>query len=158
MTTEIQAHSTYIRDRIADIHAALRDLSEDDLNRAPAVAGANSPYVIATHTFGNVRAWVLGIVCGQDLRRDRPAEFASRGTYADLGVAACKLSGEIDEALQKLDPATLDDVITPTPELYGEGETHETTRRRALIHPLEHASIHLGHIQMTVQLLQDRAR
>jgi uncharacterized damage-inducible protein DinB len=154
MNAEIEAHSAYLRKRVADIHEALRELSPADLNRAPDVPGANTAFVIATHTFGNLRAWVLGIVCGQDLRRDRPAEFASRGAYEDLGVAACKLSGEIDEALQKLDPKTLDDVITPAPELFGEGQTYEMTRREALLHPLEHASIHLGHIQMTVQLLK----
>ena len=33
---------------------------------------------------------------------------------------------------------------------------HEISRREALIHPLEHASIHLGHIHMTVDLLTER--
>jgi hypothetical protein len=154
MTPEIDTYSRYIREKIADIHAALRGLSEDDLNRPPDLPGANSPYVIATHTFGNMRAWVLGIACGQDLRRDRPAEFASRGTYEELGVAACKLSGVIDEALQSLDPATLGDRFVPPQELWGEGEPREIARRDAFAHALEHAGIHLGHIHMTVALLR----
>lgn len=154
MNPEIAAHSKYIRQRIAQIHEALAGLSEEELNRAP-YAGGNSCFVIATHTFGNVRAWVIGIACGQDMGRDRPSEFASRGTYADLTAAANKLSADVEAALADLDPATLDDVFTPKQELFGEGRTHEMTRRETLLHPLEHASIHLGHIHVTLDLLRD---
>jgi uncharacterized damage-inducible protein DinB len=154
MTPEIEMYSQFLRQRIADLHAALKGLGDEDLNRAPDFPGANSPYVIMTHTLGNIRAWVLGIACGADLRRDRPAEFASRGTYEELGVAACKLSGEVEAGLQALDPATLDDRFTPTQELFGEGELREVSRREALLHPIEHASIHLGHIHVTVDLLK----
>jgi len=92
-------------------------------------------------------------VCGQPLRRDRPAEFASSGTYETLGEAASALSGEIDEALAALDPATLDDRFVPAQELWGEGEPHEITRREGLAHVLEHASMHLGQIQVTRDLV-----
>ena len=154
MDSEIATYSKYIREKIAQIHAALRELTEDELNRAPDVPGANSGFVIATHTFGNVRAWVLGIICGEKRGRDRPREFASRGTYEELGVAACKLTGDVDEALQRLDPATLGDRFVPAQELWGEGTPTEFERREALAHVLEHAGIHLGHIHMTVLLLK----
>jgi hypothetical protein len=155
MDAEIDRYQRYISEKIAQIHAALRDLTEDELNRASSgIPGANSGFVIATHTFGNVRAWILGIVCGQELRRDRPAEFASRGTYEQLGVAACKLTGEIDEVLPKLDPTTLGDRFVPSKEHWGEGEPAEIERRAGFAHVLEHAGIHLGHIHMTVDLLK----
>jgi uncharacterized damage-inducible protein DinB len=154
MNPEIDTYSHYIREKVAQIHAALRDLNGDEMNRAPDVPGANSAYVIATHTFGNMRAWVLGIICGRDLRRDRPAEFASHGKYQELGKAACELSGEIAAALQKLDPASLGDRFVPAQELWGEGEPVEMERRGCLAHVLEHAGIHLGQIQMTVELLR----
>jgi hypothetical protein len=154
MNAEIETYSRYIREKIAEIHAAAAGLTEDDLNGQPGLPGANSPYVIAAHVFGNVRAWVLGIICGQEVRRDRPAEFASRGTYEELGVAACKLSGEVEAALAALDPATLGDRFTPSQELWGEGEPAEIARRDGLAHVLEHAAIHLGHMQITRQLLE----
>lgn len=84
MDPEVGTYSKYIRKQIADIRAALEGLSEEQLNRRPDVPGTNSGYVIATHMLGNARAWVLGIVCGQALRRDRPAEFASSGSYDDV--------------------------------------------------------------------------
>jgi len=149
MNLEIETYSKYIRKQIADVHAALKGLSEQQLNRRPDVPGANSGYVIATHILGNARAWVLGIVCEQALRRDRPSEFASSGTYEALGKAACALSGEIDAALAGLDPSTLDDRFLPPQELWGEGEAQEITRREGLAHVLEHAAMHLGQIQVT---------
>src|SRR5207237_3597373 len=124
-TTEINTYNKNIRKQIAYVHAALKGLSEEQLNQRPDVPGANSGYVIATHVLGNARAWVLGIVCGQPLRRDRPGEFAAAGTFEELDKAACALPGEIDAALAGPDPSTLDDRLVPSQELWGEGEAQE---------------------------------
>ena len=153
MNPEIETYSRYIRKQVADIQAALKGLSHDQLNQRPGVPGANSGYVIATHVLGNVRAWVLGIACGHPLSRDRAAEFASSGTCEALGKAASALSDEINEALAGLDPSTLDDRFVPARELWGEGEPNEISRREALAHVLEHASMHLGQIHVTRDLL-----
>jgi uncharacterized damage-inducible protein DinB len=153
VNSEIETYNKYIRKQIADVHAALKGLSDEQLNQRPDVPGANSGFVIATHVLGNARAWVLGIACGQPLRRDRPAEFASRGTYEELGKAACALSGEIDAALAELDLSTLADRFTPSQELWGEGQPQEIARREALAHVLEHASMHLGQIQLTADFV-----
>lgn len=155
MDAEIDCYRRYVVEKIAQVDSALGDLTEDELNRAASgIPGANSGFVIATHTYGNVRAWILGIVCGQSLRRDRPGEFASRGTYDNLGDVARTLTGEIDGALLKLDPKTLGDWFVPSKEHWGEGQPTEIERRGGFAHVLEHAGIHLGHIQMTVDLLK----
>jgi len=104
MNADVETYNKYIRKQIADVHAAAKGLSEEQLNRRPDAPGANSGYVIATHVIGNPRAWVLGIVCGQPLRRDRPGEFASSGKYEELEKAACALSGEIEAALRRSTP------------------------------------------------------
>jgi|SRR3990172_4227162 len=154
MDAEIETYSTYIRKQVADVRDALKGLSDEQLNRAPGVEGSNSAYVIATHILGNARAWVLGIACGQPLRRDRPAEFSSQGTYEELRCAACALSDEIDEALAALDPSRLDERLVPSQELWGEGfEPTKISRREALAHVLEHASMHLGQIHITRDLV-----
>jgi uncharacterized damage-inducible protein DinB len=150
---EIETYSKYISKQIADIHEALKGLTDEQLNQRPDVPGANSGYVIATHVLGNARAWILGIACGQPLSRDRPAEFASSGTYEALGRAVSALSGEIVEALEALDPSTLDDRFVPAQELWGEGDPHEIARREAFAHVIEHAAMHLGQIQLTRDLI-----
>lgn len=154
MNAEIETLNRYLHAKIDEILAALEGLTEDELNSAPAVPGANSPFVIATHVLGNMQAFVLGITCGQDLRRDRAAEFRSRGRAEELRAAARGLAREIEDALGRLDSATLDDRFLPAQELCGEGETHEITRREGLLHPLEHAAIHLGQILLTVDLIK----
>jgi len=155
---EIETYSNYIRKQIADIHAALAGMSDEQLNRPPSFKGANSAYVIATHVFGNARAWVLGIACGKPVKRHRPAEFASSGTYEALGKATHELSGEIEAALAELAPARLDSRLVPPQELWGEGEGEEISVREALAHVLEHASMHLGQIQVTKDLLLTESR
>lgn len=155
MNAEVDCYRRYVVEKIEQLHEKLGELTEDELNRAaPGVPGANSGFVIVTHTYGNMRAWILGIVCGQALRRDRPGEFASRGTFDQLGEAARELVGDIDGALLKLDPQTLGDWFTPSKELWGEGTPVEIERRGGFVHVLEHAGIHLGHIHMTVDLLK----
>jgi hypothetical protein len=159
MDAEIDCYRRYIVEKIEQLHDKVGELSEDELNTpAPGVPGANSSFVIVTHTFGNMRAWILGIVCGQPLRRDRPGEFASRGTYDQLGDAARELVGDIDGALLKLDTKTLADRFMPAQELWGEGTPREIQRRAGFLHVLEHAGIHLGHIHMTVDLLKAARR
>ena len=152
--TEIGTLSIYIREKIDEILSAVRGLTEEQLNEVPGLAGANSAFVIATHTFGNLRAFVIGIACGQGMSRNRPAEFASRGTYEELATAAGNLSRDIESALGDLDPARLPESFVPAQELWGEGEPREMTRRAALVHALEHAGIHLGHLHMTVALVR----
>ncbi len=154
MTPEIATYSRYIREKIAQFDVAVSSLSEADLNRAPDFPGANSPFVIATHVLGNMRAWILGIVCGQELRRDRPAEFVSHGTYQQIRAAAFSLSSEIEAALEGLDANTLGDRFTPPQELWGEGTSVELQRREGFAHALEHAGIHLGHMHVTLELLK----
>jgi uncharacterized damage-inducible protein DinB len=140
--------------KIDDLLALARGLTQEQLNAAPDVTAANTPFVIVTHVLGNIRAWVPGIVCEQPLERDRPAEFRSHGTMDDLEAAATILVADCDVALGGLDPATLSDRIIPRQVLFGEGETREITRFEALLHPLEHAALHAGQLQLTVDLLQ----
>ncbi len=152
MDAEIEAYSRWIRSLLKRALACLEGLSETQLNRRPTIEGANSAYVIAAHTLGNARTWVLGVACGQDTGRDRPAEFRAAGTYADLVAATRQLSGEIKAALAALAPSALDRRFVPSQELWGEGEPYEISVRQALIEVVEHASIHLGQLHITRDL------
>ena len=149
MNAEVKTYSRYIQKQIASIRDLLRGLTEEQINWQPPLPGSNSLYVIASHVLGNVRAWVLGIACGQPMTRDRPAEFAASGSFADIDAAARKVSAEIEAALAAMDSARLDRRVVPSQELWGEGEPREISVREALVHVLEHASAHLGHMQMT---------
>jgi len=150
---EIETYSQQIRLLLLGVAACLEGLSEAQLNWRPPVDGANSAYVIAVHTLGNARAWVLGIACGQPIERDRPAEFRAAGRDAADPVAdARRLSAQIETALAALSSSDLDRRLVPAKPLWGEGEPHEISVREALLHVVEHASMHLGQLQITRDL------
>lgn len=154
MNAEIETIAGRITAAIDELVQIARPLDAQCLNRAPdGVGGANSAFVIVTHVLGNVRAWVIGIVCEEPIGRDRASEFRSHGSAEELRAASLTLVDDYLHALRKLDGSRLDDVILPRQELFGEGETRQMSRREALLHPLEHANIHLGQLQLTVSLV-----
>lgn len=123
------------------------------LNWRPLEGGANSAWVLAEHALGNARAWVLGIACGGDVGRDRQAEFASSGHDAKRMRSECDaLVREMREALSALSASNLDRRLVPRQELFGEGTPREISVRDALLHVVEHASLHLGHLELTRDL------
>lgn len=153
MTPELESLRGALQTKIDEILAALAALTEEELNMPPPIPGANSCFVLATHVFGNMRAQVLGIACGLDIHRVRHEEFEAKGQISGLRSSGERLSGEIDAALADFDPARLDQRLLPPQELWGEGTPHEQSRREALLHPIEHAGIHLGQILLTADLL-----
>lgn len=153
MNTELEACIQSIRTRFEQMAEIVEGMSAAQLNAQPPIAGANSAWVLAVHTAGNARAWIHGIACGSPVRRDRPAEFTSTGDDAQrLAADLRRTAQEIDEALSALDPARLDVRRVPSKELWGEGEPREISVRAAILQVIEHASLHLGHLQMTRDL------
>ena len=153
MDAEIESLSCQIRSILERVCACLDGLSEAQLNWRPPIDGGNSVYVIATHTLGNARAFVLGIACGQPLERDRLAEFRASGRdAADLTARARRLVDDIESALAGLSASDLDRRLLPPKSLWGEGEAQEISVRQAILHVVEHASIHLGQLQITRDL------
>jgi hypothetical protein len=154
MTPEAAEYIASIDRRFALICGVLDALTPEQLNAKPPVAGANSAWVLAQHTLGNARAWVLGIAAGQRIERDRPGEFASVGNDAAAFRAEVqRFSREIADALARMTAADLDRRLVPAKVLWGEHEPHEISVRHALVQVIEHASLHLGHLEMSRDLL-----
>lgn len=145
----------WLLDRIAE---AIEATPPPLLDRAP-YEGATAPGAIAAHAHGATTAWALGIGAGQDVSRDRVAEFASAGIpAAGLAAGLRTLRAEIEAALAALDPARLDEIVTPSQALFGEGTPHPMPRRRGFASAIRHCAIHLGHLEMTADLLRPQAR
>ena len=75
---EIDLYWHKIRNTVDELVACLEGLDSDSLNWRP-LDDANSLYVLATHTMGNVRYNFLNVLCGLPVTRDRDAEFVVRG-------------------------------------------------------------------------------
>jgi hypothetical protein len=159
--SEVEGLSRLIQSLLARVCASLDGLTADQLNWRPPARGSNSVYAIVAHVIGNARAWVLGIACRQPMGRDRPAEFASSGPDASaLTAEAARVSRDIASCLSVVSSSDLDRRSVPPAVLWGEcgpDEPYEITARDALLAVVEHASIHLGQLQLTRDLALENA-
>jgi uncharacterized damage-inducible protein DinB len=150
MIPELAAYHASIASRLQQVVACLDGLTGAQLNFRPPIDGANSVHVLASHTLGNARAWALGIACGRPIARDRAAEFRASGSgAARLREEASTLIRELEQAFAARTSDDLDRRLVPAKELWGENDPHEISVRDALLHVIEHASLHLGHLHVT---------
>ena len=157
MDDEVTVYASQFTSLLRRLGRTVEGLSEAELNWRPPAPDANSAYVIAAHTQGAVRGWVLGIACGQPVERDRPAEFAATGAdAADLIASGERLADEIDAALGALTAADLDRRVLPDQSYWGLTEPHEITVRQALENVADHAATHVGRVELTRDLALQR--
>ena len=126
-----------------DILASLEGLPAEALDWVPG-PGMNSLTVLVFHTTGSERYWIGDVAMGEFSGRNRDAEFAARD--AGIEVLRRRLEDSLtyaQDALVRLSPEQLGQ------ERLAPSDGRKVTAAWAVLHALEHASVHLGHIQMT---------
>ncbi len=129
-----------------DILASLEGLPPEALDWVPG-PGMNSLTVLVFHLTGSERYWIGDVAMGEFSGRNRDAEFAARG--AGIEVLRRRLEDALayaQNALARLNPEQLGQ------ERLAPSDGRKVTAAWAVLHALEHACVHLGHIQMTRQL------
>lgn len=148
---EIQSFWRFIESSIDRLVACLDGLNEDELNWRP-LSDANSLFVLATHILGTAEENILGVLCGQQVDRQRQAEFATRGGSAEpIRLRWNELRERMSQGLVRLSPAKLDDEREHP-------RRGRQTGREVLIVVARHAAEHLGHAELTLDLLRDERR
>lgn len=146
MLPEVAIFMRFITSSVNHILTCLDGLSEEDLNWHP-LENANSLYVLATHTLGNVEENLLGVLCGQHVHRQRESEFAVRGDSSEtLKRRWHELQERIASALAQL-PATELDRARDHPR------RGHLTGREVLLVVARHAAEHMGQAELTRDLL-----
>jgi uncharacterized damage-inducible protein DinB len=111
----------------------------------------NSISVLLAHITGSARYWIGDIAAQEPSNRDREAEFRVRNVEAD--VWRKRLADNLEYARTVLDKMSLQDLeaarVRPS-------DGREFTVAWALLHALEHATLHLGQIQITRQLWEQK--
>lgn len=111
----------------------------------------NSISVLVFHTTGSVRFWIGDVAAQESSNRDRDAEF--RVSDVGMDVLKKRLADNLEYARIALDKMSLQDLeslrINPS-------NGNKLTVAWALLHALEHATSHLGQIQITRQLWEQR--
>ena len=146
METYFIDYLNLLQERHHEILGALEGLPPAALDWFPGVE-TNSISVLVFHLTGAERYWI-GDVAGQDPKeRDRDAEFRVR----DVGIDVLKkrLTDNLEYARNALSNFTVED-LEKTRVSARDG--HTFTVGWALLHALEHTTLHLGQIQLTRQL------
>lgn len=132
------------------IQAAIDELPVSALDWVP---GPDIPSIGAhvTHIAGSLRFWIGDVALGESFGRDREAEFHVQSQDVDtLKERLKQVMFYIRVAVEKLALKDLEETCA-NPQ-----DSKRYTIAWALLHALEHAGLHTGHIQIIRQLWEQR--
>jgi uncharacterized damage-inducible protein DinB len=145
MQTFFTEYLNLLQDCHNGILEALEGLPPAALDWTPG-SDMNSISVLVFHLTGAERYWIGDIAAQDPAERDRDAEF--RVHDVEMDVLKKRLANNLEYARNVLDKMTIQDLeITRT-----SANGREYTVAWALLHALDHATLHLGQIQITRQL------
>jgi hypothetical protein len=143
---EVAMYWGHIKSSVDRMLLCLKGLDEADLNWKP-LDNANSLLVIATHMIANIEANILGVLCLQNIDRHREEEFKARGS--STGPILQKwldVQDSISAHLMNLTSKDLD-------KEYVHPRREKITGRDLMIVVARHAAEHVGHAELTRDLL-----
>lgn len=153
MSNEAAQIATVLEKTGRDVLAQLKGISYENLNRPLTLPETNTLFALATHLVGAGEFWVLVIAGGRSMPRDRAAEFRASGSLADLTARYERWIAGVHEALAALKPDQMEQRVDVNRYRSNPTTSEEVSVREALLHAVEHSALHLGHIQITRQLL-----
>jgi uncharacterized damage-inducible protein DinB len=149
MLPELEGYLNMISDLRGQVCNLIVDLPAEALNWRPLEGGeehaTNSLAVLATHIAGAEHFWISEVVGRRPPTRDRDAEFVTTATDASRLIQRLEVVG-----------AETQDVFSALtePDLEGTRDARGRTIpvRWCILHVIDHAALHLGHMQLTYQL------
>ncbi len=145
MQTFFKDYISLLQERHNEILDTLEGLPSEALDWTPG-PDMNSISVLIFHLTGAERYWIGDVAAQNPGDRDRDAEFRIRDM--DVDVLKRRLADNLEYARSRLSHFTIEDLQTT--RVTRNGRNH--TVAWALLHALEHATLHLGQIQLTRQL------
>ena len=149
MLSELENYSHRIENLHNLIKNLLADVPAEGLNWRPIDEdeehSTNSLAVMAVHVAGAEHFWFGEVIAGQAPTRDRESEFKSSATSPEfLNKILDQTLAETKAVLSTLSVSDLDQVR--------EARGKSIPVRWAILHVIDHTSMHLGHMQITYQL------
>jgi uncharacterized damage-inducible protein DinB len=152
MNREIQQYVLTLEDLRGQVAAMIKDVPAEGLNWRPTLPeGAdptNSLAVLAVHIAGAEHYWIAECIGGYPATRVRDEEFTFVAESAVEPLRRLNAVGEETRAV--LSKLKVDEL-----ELTFEKEGRQVPVRWAIHHCIFHASLHIGHMQLTYQLWAD---
>lgn len=138
-----------------EVIAALNGVPDALLNQPLPFADANTLFALGTHLVGAGEFWVLALVGGRAIERNRLAEFHATGHGPDLIARYERWLVALHEVLDNLPDTAMSRPASPPAEYRNTGgmADQQLYVRDCLLHAVEHSALHLGHVQITRQLI-----
>lgn len=131
-------------DEMIDVVAGLDDKTA---NAVPGLPGGNSAYQILSHCLGMARQWTAEHILGEPTGRDRAAEFRASGDVAELVARARATREQLAADLARMEPGM------QVPGRPGADTFWSHEVEGILLHVLEELCQHLGHLEITRDLV-----
>jgi hypothetical protein len=128
----------------------VKELGDELANERPRLRDANSAYAILTHCLGVMEYWGGGTVAERAYQRDRQAEFTARGDVASLLRRAVEARRRLAEDIAGRDWAAAPANVRGHPE---DPAPYDQVKGAVTLHILEELYQHLGHMEITRDLL-----
>ena len=142
---ELRSFWRYIAKSVDEVLDCLEQSPQEWRNWRPGET-ANSLYVLATHVLGSTEFLVLERLCGENVNRQRAAEFAAEGTEVEpIREAWGDLQARVLEGFSRLPEGALDQERPFRQEMM--------TGREILLFAARHAAEHKGHAELTLDLI-----
>ncbi len=127
---------------------ALGRLDDASVNAVPSTGGSTA-FQLVTHAIAATHWWTAHHVCGHQVERDRDAEFEAAGTVADASATVAEFRTSLGELAPEIAAAV---------DVHGAPSTQtplgqDWTVGACLIHAYEELAQHLGHLELTTDLL-----
>jgi len=144
MDRQVEAFIQTIDQLHDDIYRAVEPLTDAEVNwRHPHLS--NSIGILVRHVAGSERYWILQVVGGRAIQRNRAAEFEREHLQKEPLVENLRRAqAEVQEILAALGPADLlAEISVPV-----RGEPRTFTKAWAVLHSVQHTAYHVGQIQL----------
>lgn len=135
------------------IAAVLDDCDDRTVNATPRPGTANSVFALVTHLDGVIADWGGNLVAGEEIARDRAAEFTASGTLAQARELVARMRHRLPRyvhlaltegiADRRTISSTRSDAASSTPEF-------------VVVHLLRELTQHTGHMQVCRDLVAGR--
>jgi hypothetical protein len=149
MLPEVDHYLRALAHQRGQVAAFLESVPVEGLNwRPPLLSGAdatNSLAVLAVHVAGSEHGWIAESIDGQPHTRQRAEEFAFVAT--DAAEPLQRLTAVAAETKTALENLTADQLSGSFSK-----DDHQVDLRWAILHVIQHYSLHIGHMELTYQL------
>lgn len=148
--SEIESYLGYVCRSIDRMVACLDELTEEEANTPPTPA-ASSLRTLAVHAMGNVEENVIGVFARGAVPRIRDAEFTNDVPPSEIAPRWRELRERIMRSVGEISPGELAaDRMHP--------RRGSMTGREVLFVAARHAAEHVGHAELTRQLVLAQRR